>query len=87
MSERQPDPLPLRTRDTPTILTGTVLWVIAMVVVLLVVRPADPRPVWVCVAGIGLGLFGLWFVRRRDARLEETAPAGDETTESESRHP
>ncbi|MEU6412102.1 DUF2530 domain-containing protein [Microbispora sp. NPDC046933] len=86
MSERRPDPMPLRTRDTPTILVGTALWVIALAVVLLVVRPADPRPVWVCVAGIGLGLFGLLYIRRRDARLRETAPAA-EVGESEPHRP
>ncbi|WP_169986510.1 DUF2530 domain-containing protein [Microbispora sp. H10836] len=86
MSERHPDPMPLRTRDTITILTGTVLWAIALAVVLLVVRPADHRPAWVCVAGIGLGLFGLWYVRRRDARLGEAAPV-DEVTGSEPRRP
>ncbi|GAA4211816.1 DUF2530 domain-containing protein [Microbispora amethystogenes] len=75
MSERRPDPPPLRTRDTLTILTGTVLWAVALVVVLVVVRPADTRLVWTCVAGVGLGLFGLLFVRRRDARVRDAAPA------------
>ncbi|MBD3147906.1 DUF2530 domain-containing protein [Microbispora camponoti] len=60
--------MPLKTRDTVTILAGTAAWMIALVVVLLVVRPADPRPAWVCVAGIGLGLFGILYVRRRDSR-------------------
>ncbi|WP_432926711.1 DUF2530 domain-containing protein [Microbispora sp. CA-135349] len=86
MSERRPDPMPLRTRDTLTILAGTILWVIALAVVLLVVKPAGPRPVWVCVAGIGLGLFGLVYVRRRDARLSESVPAA-EVDESEPRRP
>ncbi|MGI5154279.1 DUF2530 domain-containing protein [Microbispora sp. CA-102843] len=86
MSERRPDPMPLRTRDTLTILVGTALWLIALAVVLLVVRPADPRPIWVCVAGIGLGLFGLLYIRRRDARLRESAPAA-EVGESEPRRP
>ncbi|MEV4456294.1 DUF2530 domain-containing protein [Microbispora sp. NPDC049633] len=86
MSERHPDPMPLRTRDTFTILTGTVLWVIALAVVLLVVRPADPRPAWVCVVGIGLGLFGVGYVRRRDARLREASPTGD-AVESEPGRP
>ena len=78
--------MPLRTRDTPTILTGTALWVIALAVVLLVVRPADPRPAWICVAGIGLGVFGLLYVRRRDTRLRESDPA-PEAGESEPRLP
>ncbi|MBX6384776.1 MAG: DUF2530 domain-containing protein [Microbispora sp.] len=78
--------MPLKTRDTLTILVGTALWVIALAVVLVVVEPADPRPVWVCVAGIGLGLFGLLYVRRRDARLRDSAPAA-EAGEPESRRP
>jgi hypothetical protein len=78
--------MPLRTRDTLTILTGTVLWAIALAVVLLVARPADPRPAWVCVVGIGLGLFGLWYVRRRDARMRAAAPA-DEVAGSEPHRP
>ncbi|MEU6430222.1 DUF2530 domain-containing protein [Microbispora sp. NPDC046973] len=86
MSERRPDPMPLRTRDTVTILVGTALWAIALAVVLLVVRPADPRPVWVCVAGIGLGLFGILYIRRRDARLRESVPVA-EAGESEPRRP
>ncbi len=79
--------MPLRTRDTRTILVGTALWAIALAVVLLVVRPADPRPVWVCVAGIGLGLFGVLYIRRRDARLRESVPAAAEADESEPRRP
>ncbi|MEV4300033.1 DUF2530 domain-containing protein [Microbispora rosea] len=86
MSERRPDPMPLRTRDTLTILVGTALWAIALAVVLLVVRPADPRPVWVCVAGIGLGVFGILYIRRRDARLRESVPVA-EAGESEPRRP
>ena len=59
---------PIETHDTATILVGTALWVIALLALVLVVEPADPRPVWTCVAGIGLGLFGLCYVRIRDAR-------------------
>lgn len=68
---RRPDPEPLQTRDTPTILVGTALWAIALMVVLLVVRPADSRPIWTCVVGIGLGLFGLLYIRRRDSRRRD----------------
>ncbi|MEZ0075207.1 DUF2530 domain-containing protein [Planotetraspora sp. GP83] len=66
---RRPDPEPLKTNDTLTILVGTALWAVALVAVL-VVRPASTWPVWTwtCVAGIGLGLFGLLYVRRRDSR-------------------
>ncbi|WP_239089547.1 DUF2530 domain-containing protein [Sphaerimonospora thailandensis] len=70
---RPPDPQPLQTRDTPTILVGTGLWAVALVVVLLVVRPADGRPIWTCVVGIGLGVFGLLYVRRRDSRRRDVS--------------
>lgn len=70
--QRRPEPRPLQTRDAQTILVGTGLWVVALVVVLLVVRPADDRPIWTCVVGIGLGVFGLFYVRRRDARRRDT---------------
>jgi hypothetical protein len=65
---RRPDPEPLRTQDTRTILVGTALWAIALVVLLVIVRPEDSRPLWTCVVGIGLGLFGVFYVHRRDAR-------------------
>jgi H+/Cl- antiporter ClcA len=65
---RRPDPEPLKTDDAVTILTGTVLWVVALVV-LLIIQPTQTWWIWTCVVGIGLGLFGLAFVRRRDARL------------------
>lgn len=66
---RRPDLQPLKTNDTLTILTGTALWAIALVV-LLVAQP-DPEYrwwIWTCVSGICGGLFGLWFVRRRNRR-------------------
>ncbi|MER7128065.1 DUF2530 domain-containing protein [Streptosporangium saharense] len=64
---RLPDLRPLRTNDTATILVGTALWALALVV-LLVVRPAPEHQwwIWTCVSGICGGVFGLWFVRRRD---------------------
>ncbi|WP_235558414.1 DUF2530 domain-containing protein [Sphaerimonospora mesophila] len=70
---RRPDPQPLQTRDTPTILVGTGLWAAALLVVLLVVQPTDGRPIWTCVVGIGLGVFGLLYVRRRDSRRRDAA--------------
>ncbi|MGC5015965.1 DUF2530 domain-containing protein [Streptosporangium sp. DT93] len=76
---RPPELQPLRTDDTRTILVGTVLWAVALIV-LLVVQP-DPGHrwwIWTCVSGICGGLFGMWFVRRRDRRRP---PASEEPIE------
>ncbi|GAA4569953.1 DUF2530 domain-containing protein [Planotetraspora kaengkrachanensis] len=64
---RRPDPQPLKTNDTRTFLVGTGLWAIALVV-LLIIRPVHTWSIWTCVVGIGLGLFGVYYVHRRDAR-------------------
>ncbi|MET8145178.1 DUF2530 domain-containing protein [Sphaerisporangium sp. NPDC005288] len=76
---RPPDPTPLETKDAVTIIAGTGLWVVALVV-LLILRPSPDHQwwIWTCVAGVGLGIFGYWFVRRRDRRAAraETAPDG-----------
>ncbi|MFF4412307.1 DUF2530 domain-containing protein [Streptosporangium sp. NPDC001559] len=76
---RPQDLRPLRTNDTTTILVGTVLWAVALVV-LLVVRPAPEQQwwMWTCVSGICGGVFGLWFVRRRDRRASRESREEDE---------
>ncbi|MEO3854457.1 DUF2530 domain-containing protein [Acrocarpospora sp. B8E8] len=64
---RKPDPEPLQTNDSATILAGIGLWAIALVV-LLIIRPAQSWWIWTCVAGMGMGGFGLIYVYRRDQR-------------------
>ncbi|GGK96563.1 hypothetical protein Sme01_34890 [Sphaerisporangium melleum] len=79
---RPPDLAPLETKDAATILAGTGLWVVALVV-LLIIQPGPEHQwwIWTCAAGVGLGIFGYWFVKRRDrpaARpAEASPPAGD----------
>jgi hypothetical protein len=66
-SPRRPAPPPLEGNDqlVTAIITGA--WAVA-VAVLLIVRdqlPAGDRWwLWVCVAGLGQGLFALWYVPR-----------------------
>ncbi|WP_433246571.1 DUF2530 domain-containing protein [Streptosporangium sp. CA-135522] len=72
----RPDLRPLKTNDTATILAGTCLWAVALVV-LLIMQP-DPGHrwwIWTCVSGICGGLFGLLYVRRRDRREPPSAEA------------
>ncbi|MEJ8669879.1 DUF2530 domain-containing protein [Streptomyces sp. MS1.AVA.1] len=62
-----------------TITGGTILWFVLFVVQLPFYGWFDDRGqawwVWTCLAGGGLGLIGIWYVRRRDAALKRaTAP-------------
>ncbi len=66
--ERRPDPEPLQTNDVLIVGGGTVLWAVALAV-LLVLKAAgtDVHDWWwqMCLAGMALGLLGLRSVRRR----------------------
>jgi Protein of unknown function (DUF2530) len=52
---------------------GTILWGVALVVLVLLRGTLDRHDagwwVWVAVAGVGIGLAGLWSATRRRARL------------------
>jgi hypothetical protein len=62
---RRPEPPPLQTNDVLTATVGTVAWAIAFVVLLLIGLPKPDRWwLWVCVAGVGIGLFAIWYVPR-----------------------
>ncbi|QXJ24114.1 DUF2530 domain-containing protein [Actinomadura graeca] len=77
---RLPDPPPMRTDDVRIAAAGTAAWAVALVVLLIVGLPSGERWwLWVCVAGIVIGLFGMWYIPRLQAgraRLEETHSAG-----------
>ncbi len=77
---RRPDPPPLETNDSIVVLVGTSLWAGALLV-LLVLELADLAPVrdwWLgmCAYGIALGLFGLYYVRRRHEAIARDAVRG-----------
>ncbi|MEU5994586.1 DUF2530 domain-containing protein [Spirillospora sp. NPDC047418] len=62
---RRPDPPPMQTNDVRIAAAGTAAWAVALVVLLVVGLPSEHRWwLWVCVAGIGIGLFALWYVPR-----------------------
>ena len=72
---RRPAPPPKEADDHRVTAVITVGWAIALVVVL-AVRQSLPAHahwwVWTCAFGLGMGLFGLWYVpflKRRRARL------------------
>ena len=66
-SERRPDPAPLKTDDRKAFLAGTIAWVVALVVTL--VLNTEVWLVWACVAGLAIGLIGLgWSVWKRRAQ-------------------
>ncbi|MEU6743260.1 DUF2530 domain-containing protein [Streptosporangium sandarakinum] len=84
MKQSRPSDLqPLKTNDTATILTGIGLWAAALVALLIIGPDAGHRWwIWTCVSGICGGVFGLWFVRRRDRHAPASAPApGEEPVE------
>ena len=64
---RRPAPPPLEANDELVTAVITAGWAVALVV-LLVLRdriPAGERWwIWTCIAGLAMGLFGLWYVPR-----------------------
>lgn len=71
---RRPDPPPLRTDDRKTVLVGTAVWAVLLVVTLVgrddLGGDRGWWP-WSCAAGVALGLVGLVYLHRR--RLTEVA--------------
>lgn len=78
-ANRRPDPEPVETDDVAIITAGTVLWALALVV-LLVLRGRLGEDDWIRVtaAGTFLGLLGIRYVRRRRAAR---AASGTETAD------
>lgn len=82
MAERRRDPPPLRTNDMLTIASGTAMWLVVLIG-LVIWHDAVERAglVWwyaMCAGGIVLGLFGLLYLRIRPAQLERKQRRRDE---------
>jgi hypothetical protein len=80
---RRPSPPPLEANDQLVTAVITAGWAVALVVLLALSEeiPAGQRWwIWVCAAGLAMGLFGLWYVprlkrsRARSAARREQAP-------------
>ncbi len=70
-------PEPLEGPIVATITGGTILWFVLFLVQVPFYGWFDDRDltwwVWTCLAGAGLGLIGIWYVRGRDAALKRHA--------------
>jgi hypothetical protein len=86
--ERRPAPPPKEADDRQVTAVITVGWAIALAVLVTVRHslPADARWwVWTCAFGLGMGLFGLWYVpflKRHRARLAARRAQLDEVSEA-----
>jgi hypothetical protein len=86
--ERRPAPPPKEADDRQVTAVITVGWAIALAVVVTVRHslPADARWwVWTCAFGLGMGLFGLWYVpflKRHRARLAARRAQLDEASDA-----
>lgn len=65
--ERPEQPPPLEANDQLVTAVVTAGWAVALIV-LLIVRTSLPDGsrwwIWTCVAGLAMGLFGLWYIPR-----------------------
>ena len=70
-------PAPLEGNVVATTVTGTVIWFALFVVQLpfygWFADGGHEWWIWTCLAGTGLGLLGIWYVRRREAALSREA--------------
>jgi Protein of unknown function (DUF2530) len=74
--QRHPEVQPVDNDGVATVAVGTALWVVAFFVLLafreqLAEHDADWW-LWVCVAGAGLGVPGMWYCLRRRNRLRRS---------------
>jgi RsiW-degrading membrane proteinase PrsW (M82 family) len=79
-AERRPDPAPARADARKAVLAGTVLWLVALVVCLIVRAPLAEAGlgwlVWACAVGAVIGVIALFVVqeiRRRAGRQSSSS--------------
>jgi hypothetical protein len=78
---RHEAPEPLEGNVVATITGGTVFWFVLFLAQLPFYGWFDDHGhlwwLWTCLAGGGLGLIGIWYVRGRDAALRRAARSAD----------
>lgn len=76
---RHEAPEPLEGPVVATITGGTILWFVLFLAQLPFYGWYDDHGrlwwLWTCLAGAGLGLIGIWYVRKRDAAIKRDAEA------------
>lgn len=81
-------PAPLEGPIVPTIIGGTILWLVLFVVQLPFYSWYEDHGhawwVWTCLAGGGLGFIGIYYVRRRDAAIRRDDAAREAVAEAET---
>ena len=90
----RPTPKPLEANDVALVTGGTIVWFVLFLGQLPFYGWFAERGhawwVWTCLAGTGLGLFGIWYVRRRRdalARARQPVPGADDKPYQEPGHP
>ncbi|MEV5511762.1 DUF2530 domain-containing protein [Streptomyces flaveolus] len=82
-------PEPLEGPVVATITGGTILWFVLFLAQLpfygWFADHGHTWWVWTCLAGGGLGLIGIWYVRRRDAAIKRDAAARRDDTAPQAR--
>ncbi|MFI6347899.1 DUF2530 domain-containing protein [Streptomyces sp. NPDC050560] len=88
---RHPAPEPLEGPVVATVIGGTLLWLVLFLVQLPFYGWFDDHGhlwwLWTCLAGAGLGSFGIWYVRRRDAAIKRHAAERARATAAASEEP
>jgi len=90
VSPQKEAPPPLEANDTLVTASLTVAWAVALVILLFAGLPARERWwIWTCVAGLGLGLFGLLYIpylkrgrARAAAQADRQRDSGSNTVSS-----
>lgn len=66
---RRPDPAPIEVNEVRLIGIGTAAWAVALIVILPFHASLSAHGrgdwLWICVAAIGGGFFGMWYSHRR----------------------
>jgi len=78
----------MEANDVAIVTGGTVLWLVAFLVLLpfhgwLAAHGHTNWP-WICLAGFGLGLIGVWYCRARRDAIARSNAAENKTTEDHS---